>query len=647
MKRFPLLFALILALTTSVRAALFVTAVTGYQVQQGMSKGQADTLYAPIGASKAALGATFGTAKYPVDLFASAPGGYGPGWSGAPPEPQLVVPEPTLATIYVSGTSPKSLPTGNDTTGDGSYATPYASVWKALNSTATYGGVKILVDGTTTENSSGRMIVPKAFTNWVLVDSYTGRPEDFVMTAQTTSSPVFQIRSAAAGFLQIRNCTFRTSADGQQCVSSLPTAAIGGGGPVRFFDCIFEVRRATSGTGRAIDIQSDFWNCTALQFIGCSFKATGGGANLPVVILATPTTNTVNTQPYSNIGMWRCRTTDANWSDWSYRMSGINGYTVVDSSFSTAGNHAITVGTDESGVTYGKCTNVYIGRNYLNAAGSDGHGAILGSNSTGVIFEYNTVVGTVQGIVVKGANNAWIRRNWVSVTGSIALNGIYNKASSDVRFLDNFVYVQRASGVATSFREGWDSASTVRAGNTTLVGNWLIADGSSNVSVLQWGPTSDSSGGGVSYRNVYEGRNGAVLGTVRNSAVTTIAAAKAAWAAGLTGDLSTNETGSVLNDTTYNDTSFTGTSGTSYYCRYVSQNGQNFGGLITSTYDPAQHSRWTWKLFPSAASATTFVRPVPVNLPAGNYSVVVHQQLGLVPAPSDPIVSQQALAYSH
>lgn len=644
------------------RVVLFAIALTmtilgsygfNYQQNQGMSKALGDQSYMTIGASKTALGSTFGTAKYPVDLFAAVPGGYGPGWFGAPAEPQLVIPEPTLATIYVSGTSPKSLPAGNDTTGDGTYATPYATVWKALNSVATYGGVRILVDGTTAENSSGRMIVPKAFTNWVLVDSYSGRPEDFVMTAATNTNPVFQVRSAAAGFLQIRNCTFRTTADGQLCVQSIPTAQLTGGGPVRFFDCILEVRRTSGSVGRAIDIQSDYWNQTSWEFINCAFKATGSGSNYPNIITATPTTtNNSSLQTYTNIGLYRCRTTDANWGDFSYRMAGINGLNIIDCRISTAGNHACTVGTDTSGGSGGsvplKCTNVYIGRNYFFAGGSDGHGAIIGEAADGVIFDRNVVGGNVQGIVVKGATNAWIRRNWVTVTGTAALNGIYNKASTGVRFIDNFVYTQRSSGGTTAFREAYDNVSSQLAGNTTLIGNWLIADGNSNVTVLQWGDSSNSTGTGISDRNVFETRNGAVLGTVRSTAVTTLAGLKAAWASGgITGDKTTNDAFTVFNDTTYNDVSFTGTSGANYYCRFVAQNGANFGGLVLSAYDANQHARWLWKMYPSAASATTFVRPVPPNLPVGNYTVVIQQQVGTLPAASDPIVAQQALAYAH
>ena len=620
-----------------------------YPFNKGMTFGQAAKVFLSIGAAAAALGSTFAATKPVVELFAyTNTGGYGPSWFGGPAEPVLVMPSGASSTLYVNGTGGSMAVAGNDTTGDGTLAAPYATVWKALNVTPTYGGALILVSGTTVENSSGRMIVPKAYTDWVLVDSYTGRREDFVMTANTTSNPIFQIRSAAAGFLQIRNCTFRTSADGQQCISSLPTAAIAGGGPVRFFDCVLEVRKSTTGTSRAIDIQSDFWNCTSLQLINCSFKALGGGANLPVVVLCTPTTNTPSTQVYSNIGMWRCRTTDANWSDWSYRMSGINGYTIADCTFYTAGNHAVMVGTDESGVNYGKCTNVYIGRNYLNAAGSDGHGALIGSNSQSVVMECNAVVATVQGIVAKGATSATIRRNWVAVTGAVALNGIYAKASTRTKFLQNFVYVQRSSGAAAAFREGWDNASSVLAGTTRLVGNWLIADGNSNVSVLQWGDNTNSTGGAISDWNNYETRNGAVLGSVRPTVVTTLVGARAAWASvGFGSDLVSNDVNSTLNDTTYNDISFTGTSGVNYYCQFISQSGLQFGGLVNSGYNPTEHFRWCWKLYPSAASATNFVRPVPPNLPAGSYTVVVRQQLGLVPSASDPIFSQQALSYAH
>ena len=622
-----------------------------YQQNQGISKALADQSYLTIGPSKAVLGSTFGTAKYPVDLFGSLSGGYGPRLFSGPTEPQLVIPEPTLATIYVSGTSPKSLPAGNDTTGDGSYATPYATVWKALNSVATYGGVKILVDGTTSENSSGRMIVPKAYTNWVLVDSYSGRPEDFVMTAATNTNPVFQIRSAAAGFLQIRNCTFRTTADGQLCVQSIPTAQLTGGGPVRFFDCILEVRRTSGSVGRAIDIQKDFWNQTSWEFINCAFKATGSGANYPVIILATPdTVNNSTYQIYTNIGLYRCRTTDANWSDYSYRMAGINGYTVLDSLITTAGNHAFVAGTDTSGGSGGsvpaRCTNVFVARNYFYAGGSDGHGALIGEAVNGAIFDHNVVGGAVQGVVVKGATNAWVRRNWVTVTGTGALNGLYNKASAGVRFLDNFVYTQRSSGGTTAFREDWDNVSSQKAGTTTLVGNWLIADGNSSVTVLQWASSSGSTGGGISDRNVFETRNGAVLGSIRGTAVTTMVGARSAWAsAALSGDRTTSDAFTVLNDTTYNDVSFTGTSGANYYCRFVAQNGMNAGALVLSPNDPTQHMRWCWRLYPSAASATNFVRPVPLNLPVGNYSVVIQQQVGLIPVASDPVVSVQALAY--
>lgn len=450
-----------------------------------------------------------------------------------------VVAVPLTSTIYVAG-SGSTLPAGNDTTGTGSAAAPYATLTKALSTISTAGDVLILCDGTFAENSSGSWILAGSFTRPVVFDSYTQNTANFIITNASGSNGVIRGRGSAFDNIHIRRATIRSSTEGNSLFAHNPVSGTQVGSRLRFFDCIFEAK-SHSTPYHAISLISDI-GINTLHFVRCAFKRTAGASAIqnPSVVGMSSQTQAIGNQPHRDIGFWGCSTTDAQWNSFSFTFTGADLATFVGNTFSATLNHAFLIGTDTSDAATPKVTRAYVANNDLMAAGTNGHGLEIGANVIDAIATNNRVSSELQGIVVKGATGGLIEGNTVVVKPR-AVNGqaLYSKASVGVKFRNNAVSIDGSAYTSRAFLEGPDGS--VKAGNTELTGNVFDVSGV-NAVALVWSDATGSTGGAVSDYNTIALTSSATLGSVRGTAVTNAATLRAAWASsGLAGDVSTND----------------------------------------------------------------------------------------------------------
>lgn len=582
-------------------------------------------------------GSTFGTAKPFVDILSSVPGGWG-GLSKARSEKPKIY-EPRGAIYYVSNSTANGMTVGSDSTGTGTFLLPWLTVDKALTSIGTAGDATIYVnDGTYSESSlgTGRFIPRTLFADWVSVESLSKRRG--AVTITTASSPAGAINftsSYSCSRIQFRNITIQPGTTQAPAINASSTN--GTQNQVHFVECSIAGSLGGAFTNTVFFQGDGGFNDFAL--IDCEFIApVNSGAVQPVMISVLPATIAGNGK-YTNFSIWGCRTTPGASYAGGSAIYGVNGLIVVNNMFTVTSTYGFLVGSDAStnAVAFTQ-TNVLIRNNYFNSiAGAAGHGLLIGFGcQSSVIAENNWVLAGYQGIVIKGANGPIVRRNTVIGTPSIFLNGIYVKASQNVKVLENFVHCLYGS----CFREDWDNTTSVSSGNTTLMGNQLIADGSSAL-VMTWANTPDSTGGAMSNYNVYELRNGAAWGLLRSHTLASFADLQAGWATyGLTGDLATNDSTSQQNTGNRNDIVFTTGTGKTLYIRLIRTDGTEFNGWAAMT------GHFSPQCLYETATAGTYAAPVPFNLPSGQWCAYICQVEQYYPKPSDPIIAQVPVAYA-
>lgn len=621
----------------------------------GGSQGQANSFPASA-PSLADLGPLYAIARPTSDVFGGLPNGWGPNLASVLPQAPPVQ-NPTGGLIYVSTT-------GNDSTGNGTIGTPYATVTKGLAAGITAfpnGNFKVLLAaGKYNAETSSRWVLAGTPSQWVSVETQSGNQDVIIADdgGAGANTGAVEVRGSSVANIQIKNIQFQSSgaSDDLHLFAFFPTGSGVTCTNLHFVNCIFQAIINSTTSFSCIYWTTDF-PFNGIRFMGCNFTTTSSGTQAPQILFSETTTQTTANQPFTNLCFYNC-TTDPNsaYGDFAINCFGLINPVFVGNVFTFTG-HGLLLGADGTGPIstnpVPQCTGIYVGGNSLTATTGVGHGLLIGDACNSGIVEYNVIVGTVQGIVVKSSfgtpsANVVVRRNFVIGSGSGFVGaGLVSKASTYVQFLENFVYVQSTAGTGTTFEEEYDStAPSYLAGHTTLQENYLIADGA-NMTLVNWSPSPQSTGGGTADWNTYEIRNGASWGTFRSATVSSLTSLQAAWAAdGLTGDNPLGDAHSQVNaNGSRADVSFTGLASTTYYAEYVDGYGCRFNGLTLEAYNASAEYRYAFFLHATATS-TIYACPNPFNLQAGNYTVNVRQMLGPIPSMSDPVVSTQALVYA-
>jgi hypothetical protein len=458
---------------------------------------------------------------------------------------QPILVTPTGGTFYVSGSGATSLPAGSDGAA-GTEAAPFATLTYALSQVPSAGNYLILCEGTFAENNSGRWILAKSAALPVLIDSYTGSADDFIITNASGTNGVVNVRSSSVANIQIRRATIQSATEGNSLFRHDPTSAAQAARNVSFFECVFKQKTHSSAVS-AIILRGDN-GISGFKLVNCQFQRVAGSSTSaePKIIETSAYTSTVNNQPHRNITVYGCSTTDDQWSDFATDLSGVDGIGIYKNSFQVNSGHSLLLATDSSDATRPKVTGVEVALNSLSATGSNPHVVVLGANVTNPVFAGNIGYSEGQGYVMKGSINAIVFGGELYCVGTGAVSGsaLYAKASTGTKFLQVKVTVDGTADPVTAFRDGEDGSN--KSSDTVLKDCQIEARGA-NATLLFWGGSSSSNGGGVSDYNRYALAASAALGSVRGQSVSSLADIQAAWVSdGLPGDVATNDANSSL-----------------------------------------------------------------------------------------------------
>ena len=552
MKRLSLLFGLILLMLSSARAALLPVLVTGYQGQQGLTRYVADSLYAPkssywdLGDVASARSAWVPLRPHTINSTAQT--------LASTPRPTL----PAGTILYVSNSTSNGFTSGSDSATFAqaqSKSTPTLSIKRAIDLAATNslsGNYRVIVnDGTYAENDSNRVVPRYLFTNYIRIESRTGRPADVIVTNNTgsSSSPINTTTSAKWSNYWFHGLTFKAISTAYPAMLLQTTASdtTSLGSNLWLTDCALICQQPPNGTNNGcIQISGDA-GFSGLYMDNVTLRcATTPSASLGKIWAWSVTRSTGAGVAYTN---WMLRRVD--WSGLSCGdgtgLRNINGLAVVNcianAGFSDSGlslnDYGLIIGSDDVTLSQG-VTNVYVLGGSFTNTGNTGHGIVIGGASN-VVVDLPTVTcsgSSLQGIVVKGSTDVDVRRARVVATGSSMLNAFYDKGSTRCYWFDN--YGSTTYGVA--FRQGDNPSISSCIGGAWVGGNLSVPGTNGSNILVDWGTPSYVAvpAPALSIGNTYSSpaaNRGNIRGTAISSSGTALAAMQAAWlSAGLAGE---------------------------------------------------------------------------------------------------------------
>lgn len=526
---------------------LAVFAIAAFQGAPGLTVGQGDQRYAPKAAYWDLLDP--GSARY--------------AWTPAKPRAinatalslastaRPAVPSGTI--LYVSNSASNGFSVGNDTNTFAqvqSKSTPALSIGRAVILAAANslsGSYRVIVnDGTYAENDFNRFIPKSVFSNYIRIESRTGRAADVVMTNNTasSSSPIQPTTGSKWSNYWFHGITIRAIGTAYNAIQ-LPTThtdTTSLGSNLWLTDCIVEGQQAPNGSNAAV--------------INITGTAAFNGFYMDGVKIKCSTT------PSAALGgIWAFFLSggSAKYQNWMFRnvdwdglacgggsgLRNLDGFAIVGckavSGFALAGgtDYGLIIGNDDTTQAQG-VTNGYIKGGNFGSTGNGGHGLLIGGASNIVVDTVN-VSGSgaaTQGFVVKSSTDVDVWRSTIRTTGSSILNAAYDKGSTRCWWFDNVI----SSTYGVAFRQADNPAiSSVVSG--VFIGNSVTVPGTdgSNVLVNIGSPTvvavpSPSIDLGNTYGSPVASR-GSIRGTTIGSSADTRAAFQAAWlTAGLPGE---------------------------------------------------------------------------------------------------------------
>jgi len=406
--------------------------------------------------------------------------------------------------------------TGNDTTGNGSSGTPYATLVKALT-VAVAGDRIVMGSGTYAENSgSGYLQLTTTFASYVVVTSETGKAEDVIITSASLATQAFGVGNCS--YVVFDKVTIR-SFGVIDATSNCAVRFLGAASNIRFVECIFDVISTSAAVATAITSSWDSAAATVsnIDFIDCKVKQTGQYPCRGVYLQASFAGTNI-----SKVRFIGCRV-DVGHD--ALFMSGITNLEVIDNKFISwsreVGGQGIRIGIDGS---TGANTTGFVTGNTVVA--TTGHAAVIGAGCSDIHVHRNTFYGgdhsgNGQGLVVKNTTGGRITDN---IVYGGALSGLYLKAAQGMLIEGNTVYNRYST--SSALRAGLNNENNSKISKNVVRDNIFYA----NVGTLiSWDGASGDAGGNVVDQNVYNLAGSATWGSVRGTTIASLAALKAAW----------------------------------------------------------------------------------------------------------------------
>lgn len=313
---------------------------------------------------------------------------------------------------------------------------------------------------------------------------------------------------------------------------------------------------------------------------------------------------------------------------------GLNGFTITRCNFQSQTSYALEIGQDGPGTGYQPNQNGYIAGNFFRSRGS--HAVLIGGGTTSTIVSHNDVDAADdadQGVVVKDASYITVKNNRIVASGMNVITALYNKGANHCTYTDNVIVAR--SGFA--WRESQDQVVSQQASATTFTGNRIVAFGSSIA--LSW--ETPTGGGAVANDNIIELHDSATLGTIRTASIDTQIGdthadkIRAAWlAGGGTGETANDSRTLVSTDPSLYTFPVASPSTSKVYAQIWNMQGKVWNGTAFESYDgtkPFRYARPGYELgtvntLPAWEGGGVWAVPIPQTLPEGDYVVTVYQQ---------------------
>lgn len=422
-----------------------------------------------------------------------------------------------LPAYYVNGA------TGNDTTGNGSFALPWATITKAIATVPDIACNVMVAAGTYAENTAGTkfLFITRVFTHWVTIrpwntgdtvlitDAASGtfcvdfwgcqkiRFRDITIEQAGANSVGTVCLGNGAGF-ELVNCTITTR---NRCVQNVT-----GNGTFTLTGCTLVKRTGEVGAIKGVSLSAASGETLNAILNNCTVTgqaATGTGVAITLTHVNGSVSMTINGGTYTTSGAYVASAHGGNLA-------------IVDGTFVATTTPAVVLGTDGA-ATY--TTTGSVSGATITSASS--HALLIGQGSSGV-QAINCAVNTGDyGIVVKGADAVV---DGCDVTAG-TLAGMLLKGCDTPVVRNNTLRANQAGQACLTF----SLQDAIKVSDVTFTDNILIATGAADGMV--WPNDTIDAGGGVCDRNTYNvsGTTGNV-GDVRATAnITTLAALQGAW----------------------------------------------------------------------------------------------------------------------
>lgn len=423
-----------------------------------------------------------------------------------------------LPAYYVSTSS------GNDTTGDGTAGTPWATISKALATVPLTGNVNVLVDaGTYAEDTgaAGYLNITRTFSDWVNVKPW--HAGDAVIITDNASGS-YSIRYAGGQKVRFYNVTMQ-----QAGANSEGTVVVNNGGIADFVGCT-----VTSINYGIYSVVADTCtitasNCTITPKTGATgnvravYARSGNGGNQSISLyncicsgIGTTLVAAIDAGLSHAAGLFNLVIDGGSYTGTSNYAVRTHGGTMVirNATVTSTSAPALVFGTD-GGATYATTGSAY---NCTVTCGSS-HAMLVGQQCSNVTVDAMNVTGGDYGLVLKHCDS-------VSVTNSTLINGttspLYFKAATNTSVTG--CTINSSVNYAVLIQN-----DVTNVQNLTLTGNTITATGTAKC--LFWPDATQDDGGGVCDSNVYDySASSANLGDVRGTAdITTLVALQGAW----------------------------------------------------------------------------------------------------------------------
>lgn len=553
---------------------------------------------------------------------------------------------------------------GNDSTGNGSALTPYATIQKALNVAAASGSEIIVAPGTYTENnSSTNGFIPRRFggsrsgtqpTAYTTVRSLTLNGVvntgaiDVIVTAPNTitSGLIYCSSTNGWGYVDWWGLNFTMpsgTSSNLGIVRFNSTASTNDYDNIRFDTCTFTLAAVTGQRPNILEIGSDNFP-NNLQFVGCTFI---GIANTTCSIM-NASLFTSGGNPGTGFKMLYCNLASGFQGTWT-RNGTAGGFTspmIIGNDFgwtdASPAGHGIMLGQDNVYSATVRVTEPYVAGNYVN---HPSHGLIMGGGVSGGTVERNRIRNFGLHVAVSkeqtqntssGPYGNW-RHNFGICGGSGQLSGLYNKSSLYVGWFENLIYCSGSSAMY-GLREGLgsDGSPFNKSGYSSYLANrivWNNTNASSNM--VFYDIAANSQGNSQANYNVYEVRTNANgWGSVRGTSVTSLATLQAAWAsAGVGTETTSGNDGNSIVHTNAPELGTFYTSGATVYAIIERNDGYVWTGAGFEAFRPLDASQFAFWLYEQSGGTCRYSRRAPWQLPLGSYKVRYYALSGNLPLP--------------